>query len=91
MRKSIMLIAAMCMTSVMTFAQKTIRVSTDKTDLVMKVSPKGRLYQVYLGDKMLNPSDYDNSQWSSAQASSSDDVRKSKNKNYLPIIKTIQQ
>ena len=43
MRKSIMLIAAMCMTSVMTFAQKTIRVSTDKTDLVMKVSPKGRL------------------------------------------------
>ena len=53
MRKSIMLIAAMCMTSVMTFAQKTIRVSTDKTDLVMKVSPKGRLYQVYLGDKML--------------------------------------
>ena len=47
MRKSIMLIAAMCMTSVMTFAQKTIRVSTDKTDLVMKVSPKGRLYQVY--------------------------------------------
>jgi len=54
MRKSIMLIAAMCMTSVMTFAQKTIRVSTDKTDLVMKVSPKGRLYQVYLGDKMLS-------------------------------------
>ena len=54
MRKSLMLIAAMCMTSVMTFAQKTIRVSTDKTDLVMKVSPKGRLYQVYLGDKMLS-------------------------------------
>ena len=43
MKKSIMLIAAMCMTSVMTFAQKVIRVSTDKTDLVMKVSPKGRL------------------------------------------------
>ena len=44
MKKSIMLIAALCMTSVMTFAQKVIRVSTDKTDLVMKVSPKGRLY-----------------------------------------------
>ena len=41
MRKSIMLIAAMCMTSVMTFAQKTIRVSTDKTDLVMKVFAEG--------------------------------------------------
>ena len=58
-----MLIAALCMTSVMTFAQKVIRVSTDKTDLVMKVSPKGRLYQVYLGDKLLNPSDYDNLKW----------------------------
>ena len=53
MRKSLMLIAAMCMTSVMTFAQKTIRVSTDKTDLVMKVSPKGRLYQVYLATRCL--------------------------------------
>ena len=63
MKKSIMLIAALCMTSVMTFAQKVIRVSTDKTDLVMKVSPKGRLYRVYLGDKLLNPSDYDNLKW----------------------------
>ena len=45
-----MIIAAMCMTSIMASAQKTIRVSTDKTDLVMQVSPKGRLYQVYLGD-----------------------------------------
>ena len=62
MKKSIILIAAMCMTSVMTFAQKVIRVSTDKTDLVMKVSPKGRLYQVYLGDKFLNPADYANFQ-----------------------------
>ena len=63
MKKSIMFIAALCMTSVMTFAQKVIRVSTDKTDLVMKVSPKGRLYQVYLGDKLLNPSDYDYLKW----------------------------
>ena len=49
MKKTIMLIAAMCMTSAITFAQEIIRVSTEKTDLVMKVSPKGRLYQVYLG------------------------------------------
>ena len=63
MKKSVILIAAMFMTSVMTFAQKVIRVSTDKTDLVMKVSPKGRLYQVYLGDKFLNPADYDNLKW----------------------------
>ena len=63
MKKAFMLIAAMCMTSVMAFAQKTIRVSTDKTDLVMQVSPKGRLYQVYLGDKLKNPADYQNLKW----------------------------
>ena len=34
MKKSIILIAAMCMTSVMTFAQKVIRVSTDKLSLI---------------------------------------------------------
>ena len=63
MKKACRLIAAMCMTSVMAFAQKTIRVSTDKTDLVMQVSPKGRLYQVYLGDKLKNPADYQNLKW----------------------------
>ena len=47
----------------MASAQKTIRVSTDKTDLVMQVSPKGRLYQVYLGDQLKNPSDYNHLKW----------------------------
>ena len=55
MKRNVMLIVAMCMVSAVAFAQKTIRVSTDKTDLVLKVSPKGRLYQVYLGDKLRNP------------------------------------
>ena len=63
MKKVFMIIAAMCMTSIMASAQKTIRVSTDKTDLVMQVSPKGRLYQVYLGDKLKNPSDYNQLKW----------------------------
>lgn len=58
-----MLAVAMCMASVMASAQKVIRVSTDKTDLVMQVSPKGRLYQVYLGDKLANPSDYEHLKW----------------------------
>lgn len=62
-KKVFMIIAAMCMTSIMASAQKTIRVSTDKTDLVMQVSPKGRLYQVYLGDKLKNPSDYNHLKW----------------------------
>lgn len=63
MKRSLMLIVAMCMVSAVAFAQKTIRVSTDKTDLVLKVSPKGRLYQVYLGDKLRNPADYDHLPW----------------------------
>ena len=41
------LIALMLMTTAM--AQKTICVSTEKTDLVMQVAPNGRLYQTYLG------------------------------------------
>lgn len=63
MRKTILAIIAFCQMSVVVSAQKTICVSTEKTDLVMQVSPKGRLYQVYLGDKLNNPSDYDNLRW----------------------------
>ena len=63
MKRNLMLIVAMCMVSAVAFAQKTIRVSTDKTDLVLKVSPKGRLYQVDLGDKLRNPADYDHLPW----------------------------
>ena len=43
-----MTIAALCLFAMVTLAQKTIRVAAGKTDLVMQVSPKGRLYQVYL-------------------------------------------
>ena len=63
MRKTILAIIAFCQMSVVVSAQKTICVSTEKTDLVMQVSPKGRLYQVYLGDKLKNPSEYDNLRW----------------------------
>ena len=37
--------------------RKTIRVSTDNTDLILKVAPNGRLYQSYLGSKLLNEQD----------------------------------
>ena len=57
------MLAAACMTVCAAFAQKTIRVSTEKTDLVLRVSPKGRLYQVYLGDRLLDASDYDQLKW----------------------------
>ena len=81
MKKVFTIIAAMCMTSIMASAQKTIRVSTDKTDLVMQVSPKARLYQVYLGDKLKNPSDYNHLKWD-VYAASDGSVCKRGNKDY---------
>lgn len=44
-------------------AQKTIRVCTDRTDLILQVNNNGRLYMVYLGDKLLNASDADKFDW----------------------------
>ena len=58
-----MTIAALCLFAMVTLAQKTIRVAAGKTDLVMQVSPKGRLYQVYLGEKLQNATDYDQLKW----------------------------
>ena len=59
---------AMAMATTAVDAQ-TVRVSTNNTDLVLKVSPKGRLYQVYLGDKLKNAADYDNLTWNTYAAS----------------------
>ncbi|MCS2659324.1 hypothetical protein NXW67_05050 [Bacteroides fragilis] len=36
---------------------KQIRISTERTDLILEVAPNGRLYQAYLGDKLLNDRD----------------------------------
>lgn len=38
-------------------SSQTIRMSTDKTDLILKVGENGRLYQSYFGEKLLNSSD----------------------------------
>ena len=59
---------AMAMATTAVDAQK-VRVSTNNTDLVLKVSPKGRLYQVYFGDKLKNAADYDNLTWNTYAAS----------------------
>lgn len=59
---------AMAMATTTVDAQ-TVRVSTNNTDLVLKVSPKGRLYQVYFGDKLKNAADYDNLTWNTYAAS----------------------
>ena len=37
-----------------------IRLATDNTDLILQVAPNGRLYQAYLGDKLLNEKDINN-------------------------------
>ena len=66
-RPSIALMA-MAMATTAVDAQ-TVRVSTNNTDLVLKVSPKGRLYQVYFGDKLKNAADYDNLTWNTYAAS----------------------
>lgn len=59
---------AMAMATTAVDAQ-TVRVSTNNTDLVLKVSPKGRLYQVYFGDKLKNAADYDDLTWNTYAAS----------------------
>ena len=43
---------------------KTIRISTDNTDLVLQVGDNGRLYQTYLGEKLLHEQDLNNFSWS---------------------------
>ena len=40
--------------------EKIIRISTDNTDLVLQVAENGRLYQTYLGEKLLHESDLKN-------------------------------
>ena len=49
-----MLGMALAVQSVSAAEQQVIRISTEKTDLVLQVAPNGRLYQTYLGAKVLH-------------------------------------
>ena len=40
-----------------------IRISTDKTDLILQVNPEGRLYQTYLGAKFQDEKEIGNLKW----------------------------
>ncbi len=42
---------------------KVIRISTDNTDLILQVGDNGRLYQTYLGEKLLNEADIHQFKW----------------------------
>lgn len=48
---------------------KQIRISTDRTDLVLQVAENGRLYQSYFGEKLLNEADLKELGWSVHPAS----------------------
>lgn len=50
-------------------AGKIIRISTDNTDLILKVGDNGRLYQTYLGPKLLNADDAAGLGWAQYAAS----------------------
>lgn len=49
--------------------KKIIRISTDNTDLVLQVGENGRLYQSYLGERLLHESDLQNLKWNVYAAS----------------------
>ena len=42
---------------------KVFRISTNQTDLILQVGDNGRLYQTYLGEKLLHEEDTKNFQW----------------------------
>lgn len=43
--------------------KQSIRISTDNIDLILQVSPKNRLYQVYLGEKLNSTADFSKFDW----------------------------
>lgn len=46
--------------SAQTYAQQVIHITTNTTDLALKTAPNGRLYQVYLGQRLANTAEVDN-------------------------------
>ncbi len=59
MRKELLLctIMLLSMLQVKATEKETIRISTNETDLILKVAPNGRLYQSYLGKRLMNDID----------------------------------
>ena len=60
--KKLTIIAGLLMLCLGMSAQ-TIRISTDETDLVLKIANGNRLYQAYLGKALKNSSDIDHLKW----------------------------
>ena len=53
----LLLMALFTLVQVKAQEKSVIQISTDNTDLILQVAPNGRLYQAYLGDKLLNEQD----------------------------------
>ena len=49
----VLLMALFTLAQVDAQEKNVIRIATDNTDLILQVAPNGRLYQAYLGDKLL--------------------------------------
>lgn len=59
MKNKILFIAALLLClHTMAADSKTIRISTDAIDLILRIGSNGRLYQSYLGDKLNNEADF---------------------------------
>ena len=52
-----------CLPFVKAADQKMILISTNETDLILQVAPNGRLYQTYIGNKLVNESEFENPSW----------------------------
>lgn len=61
---AILSMAAITSASAQDGERNIIRIATDKTVLVLEVGPNKRLYQTYLGPKLLHESDLQNLSWS---------------------------
>ena len=67
-RSTAILLGAACMANFSATAansadKEIIRVYTDNTDLLLEVAPNGRLYQTYLGPRLLHDTDVNNFTW----------------------------
>ena len=63
--KKILFVGALTLAALQMNAEesKVIRISTDQTDLILKVGENGRLYQTYLGEKLLHEADVNRFSW----------------------------
>lgn len=65
----ILLLVAIIPTAAQDAKKQIVRISTDKTDLVLEVGPNRRLYQTYLGPKLRHKEDLERLSWSRKQGS----------------------